>query len=100
MALLSPYATKATRTRGAGTGTTALSPSTSLSVAARLTTSFTRLLGVMLTMAPGTHASVLLANNNCPTPIGTVSHQLLPDFDADDVVSHEWGHAYTEHTHA
>lgn len=44
--------------------------------------------------------SVLLANNNCPNAYWNgVSTNYCPDFDADDVVSHEWGHAYTEYTH-
>lgn len=44
--------------------------------------------------------SVLLANNQCPNAYwNSVSTNYCPDFDADDVVSHEWGHAYTEHTH-
>lgn len=44
--------------------------------------------------------SVLLANNNCPNAYwNSTSTNYCPDFDADDVVSHEWGHAYTEHTH-
>lgn len=44
--------------------------------------------------------SVLLANNNCPNAYWNgVATNYCPDFDADDVVSHEWGHAYTEYTH-
>jgi len=44
--------------------------------------------------------SVLLANNNCPNAYWNgVSTNYCADFDADDVVSHEWGHAYTEYTH-
>ena len=44
--------------------------------------------------------SVYLINQNCPNAYwnGT-STNYCPIFDADDVVSHEWGHAYTEYTH-
>ena len=44
--------------------------------------------------------SVYLANENCPNAYwdGT-STNYCPGFDADDVVSHEWSHAYTEYTH-
>lgn len=43
--------------------------------------------------------SVLLANQNCPNAYwdGT-SANYCPGFDLDDVVSHEWSHAYTEYT--
>ncbi len=44
--------------------------------------------------------SVLLANQNCPNAYWNgVATNYCPDFDSDDVVSHEWGHAYTEYTH-
>ncbi len=44
--------------------------------------------------------SVLLANQQCPNAYWNgVSTNYCPDFDADDVVSHEWTHAYTEYTH-
>ena len=48
----------------------------------------------------GTMHSVLLANDQCPNAYwnGTATNY-CPDFDADDVVSHEWGHAYTQYTH-
>lgn len=44
--------------------------------------------------------SVYLVNQNCPNAYwdGT-STNYCPGFDADDVVSHEWSHAYTEYTH-
>lgn len=44
--------------------------------------------------------SVYLINQNCPNAYwdGT-STNYCPGFDADDVVSHEWSHAYTEFTH-
>jgi bacillolysin len=44
--------------------------------------------------------SVFLVNDICPNAYwnGT-STNYCPDFDADDVVSHEWGHAYTQFTH-
>ncbi|NKF24485.1 M4 family metallopeptidase [Solimonas marina] len=44
--------------------------------------------------------SVYLVNENCPNAYwdGT-STNYCPLFDADDVVSHEWSHAYTEYTH-
>lgn len=44
--------------------------------------------------------SVYLINENCPNAYwdGT-STNYCPGFDADDVVSHEWSHAYTEYTH-
>jgi Zn-dependent metalloprotease len=44
--------------------------------------------------------SVLLVNQVCPNAYwNSVSTNYCPDFDADDVVSHEWSHAYTEYTH-
>ena len=44
--------------------------------------------------------SVYLINDQCPNAYwdGT-STNYCPAFDADDVVSHEWSHAYTEYTH-
>jgi bacillolysin len=44
--------------------------------------------------------SVYLVNDQCPNAYwdGT-STNYCPAFDADDVVSHEWSHAYTEYTH-
>ncbi|WP_159431045.1 M4 family metallopeptidase [Fontimonas thermophila] len=44
--------------------------------------------------------SVYLINEQCPNAYwdGT-STNYCPGFDADDVVSHEWSHAYTEYTH-
>jgi Zn-dependent metalloprotease len=44
--------------------------------------------------------SVYLLNQQCPNAYwnGT-STNYCPIFDADDVVSHEWSHAYTEYTH-
>ncbi|HKZ78855.1 MAG TPA: M4 family metallopeptidase [Pyrinomonadaceae bacterium] len=43
--------------------------------------------------------SVLLANDQCPNAYWNgISTNYCPDFDADDVVSHEWGHAYTQFT--
>ncbi|MDB5968986.1 MAG: Thermolysin metallopeptidase [Hydrocarboniphaga sp.] len=44
--------------------------------------------------------SVYLVNDQCPNAYwdGT-STNYCPGFDADDVVSHEWSHAYTEYTH-
>ncbi|HEX6624804.1 MAG TPA: M4 family metallopeptidase, partial [Pyrinomonadaceae bacterium] len=44
--------------------------------------------------------SVYLVNQVCPNAYwNSVSTNYCPDFDSDDVVSHEWGHAYTEYTH-
>ena len=44
--------------------------------------------------------SVLLVNDVCPNAYWNgISTNYCPDFDADDVVSHEWGHAYTQFTH-
>jgi Zn-dependent metalloprotease len=42
--------------------------------------------------------SVYLVNNNCPNAYwdGTAA-SYCPGFDLDDVVSHEWSHAYTEY---
>lgn len=44
--------------------------------------------------------SVYAANDSCPNASwnGTFTYY-CPGFDADDVVSHEWSHAYTEYTH-
>jgi bacillolysin len=44
--------------------------------------------------------SVYLINEQCPNAYwdGTATNY-CPAFDADDVVSHEWSHAYTEYTH-
>ncbi len=44
--------------------------------------------------------TVYLVNENCPNAYwnGTTTNY-CPAFDADDVVSHEWSHAYTERTH-
>jgi bacillolysin len=44
--------------------------------------------------------SVYLVNEQCPNAYwnGT-STNYCPGFDADDVVSHEWSHAYTQFTH-
>lgn len=50
--------------------------------------------------AGGKMMSVYLVNEKCPNAYwnSTATHY-CPTFDDDDVVSHEWGHAYTEHTH-
>ncbi len=44
--------------------------------------------------------TVLLANDQCPNAYwdGQATNY-CPDFDKDDVVAHEWGHAYTQYTH-
>jgi bacillolysin len=44
--------------------------------------------------------TVLLVNSQCPNAYwdGSTTNY-CPDFDEDDVVSHEWSHAYTEYTH-
>ncbi len=44
--------------------------------------------------------TVLLANEQCPNAYwdGQATNY-CPDFDKDDIVSHEWGHAYTQYTH-
>ncbi|MFZ1218328.1 MAG: M4 family metallopeptidase, partial [Chthoniobacterales bacterium] len=45
-------------------------------------------------------ASVYLINEQCPNAYWNGSStNYCPIFDADDVVSHEWSHAYTEYTH-
>jgi len=44
--------------------------------------------------------SVYLVNDQCPNAYWNGdSTNYCPAFDADDVVSHEWSHAYTEYTH-
>ena len=44
--------------------------------------------------------SVYLVNDICPNAYWNgVTTNYCPDFDADDVVAHEWGHAYTQFTH-
>lgn len=44
--------------------------------------------------------SVYLINENCPNAYWNGdSTNYCPGFDTDDVVSHEWSHAYTEFTH-
>jgi bacillolysin len=47
-----------------------------------------------------TMESVLLINDQCPNAYWNgVTTNYCPDFDADDVVAHEWTHAYTQFTH-
>lgn len=49
---------------------------------------------------PQEQRSVYLVNENCPNAYWNGdSTNYCPGFDADDVVSHEWSHAYTEYTH-
>jgi len=44
--------------------------------------------------------SVLLVNDQCPNAYWNgITTNYCPDFDADDVVAHEWTHAYTQFTH-
>ena len=44
--------------------------------------------------------TVYLINNVCPNAYWNGSTtNYCPGFDIDDVVAHEWGHAYTQHTH-
>lgn len=44
--------------------------------------------------------SVYLINDQCPNAYWNGdSTNYCPGFDADDIVSHEWSHAYTEYTH-
>lgn len=44
--------------------------------------------------------SVYLINDACPNAYWNGdSTNYCPGFDADDIVSHEWSHAYTEYTH-
>jgi len=47
-----------------------------------------------------TMRTVLLVNEVCPNAYwdGQTTNY-CPDFDKDDIVAHEWGHAYTEYTH-
>jgi bacillolysin len=48
----------------------------------------------------GTMHSVYLINDACPNAYWNgISTNYCPDFDADDVVSHEWSHGYTQYTH-
>ncbi len=50
--------------------------------------------------AGATMRTVLLVNEECPNAYwNSVTTNYCPDFDKDDVVAHEWGHAYTEYTH-
>lgn len=50
--------------------------------------------------AGGTMHSVYLINDICPNAYWNgVSTNYCPDFDADDVVSHEWSHGYTQYSH-
>lgn len=53
-----------------------------------------------ITAANQVQESVYAANDSCPNASwnGTFTYY-CPAFDADDVVSHEWSHAYTEYTH-
>ena len=45
-------------------------------------------------------ASVFLVNDQCPNAYWNgIATNYCPDLDADDVVSHEWSHAYTQFTH-
>lgn len=47
-----------------------------------------------------TMRSVYLVNGNCPNAYWNGSStNYCPGFDLDDVVSHEWSHAYTQFTH-
>jgi bacillolysin len=47
-----------------------------------------------------TMRTVLLVNEQCPNAYWNGSTtNYCPNFDEDDVVSHEWSHAYTEYTH-
>ncbi|MGB5581918.1 MAG: M4 family metallopeptidase, partial [Woeseia sp.] len=44
--------------------------------------------------------SVYLVNDVCPNAYwNSTSTNYCPGFDTDDIVAHEWGHAYTEKTH-
>ncbi len=44
--------------------------------------------------------TVYLVNDVCPNAYWNgETTNYCPGFDADDVVAHEWGHAYTEYTH-
>ena len=47
-----------------------------------------------------TMRSVYLVNQNCPNAYWNgLATNYCPGFDLDDVVAHEWGHAYTEYSH-
>lgn len=47
-----------------------------------------------------TMRSVYLVNDICPNAYwDSTTTNYCPGFDTDDIVAHEWGHAYTEHTH-
>ena len=47
-----------------------------------------------------TMRTVLLVNEACPNAYwDSAATNYCPDFDKDDIVAHEWGHAYTEYTH-
>ena len=47
-----------------------------------------------------TMRTVALVNNVCPNAYWNgATTNYCPGFDLDDVVAHEWGHAYTEYTH-
>ncbi|MDH4457227.1 MAG: M4 family metallopeptidase [Nevskia sp.] len=53
-----------------------------------------------ITAATQMQESVYLINQRCPNAYWDgISTNYCPGFDADDVVSHEWSHAYTEYTH-
>ena len=44
--------------------------------------------------------TVYLVDQNCPNAYWNgATTNYCPAFDLDDVVAHEWGHAYTQHTH-
>ena len=48
----------------------------------------------------GTMRTVLLVNQQCPNAYWNgICTNYCPDFDRDDVVCHEWSHAYTQYTH-
>lgn len=50
--------------------------------------------------AGATMRTVYLVNDICPNAYWNgQSTNYCPGFDADDIVAHEWGHAYTQHTH-
>jgi Zn-dependent metalloprotease len=47
-----------------------------------------------------TMRTVYLVSDFCPNANWNgVTTNYCPDFDKDDIVAHEWGHAYTEYTH-
>ncbi len=55
---------------------------------------------VTVAAADQVQKSVYLINNQCPNAYWNGdSTNYCPGFDADDIVSHEWSHAYTEFTH-